>query len=93
MIEPTGLTGDARGIEDPYLRKLAGIAFLAPDIQRQILGALAPENRQNLAVFVSPRTISCRMRRYPKNPVASEFPSASETVGEPPETGRQREAK
>ncbi len=33
---------DARGTNDPYLRKLAGLAFLAPDIQRAILEGRHP---------------------------------------------------
>ncbi len=32
----------ARGIKDPYLRKLSGLAFLAPDIQRAILEGRQP---------------------------------------------------
>jgi hypothetical protein len=33
---------DARGVEDPYLRKLTRLAFLAPDIQRSILKGWQP---------------------------------------------------
>jgi len=33
---------NARGVEDPYLRKLTRLAFLAPDIQRTILGGRQP---------------------------------------------------
>lgn len=33
---------DARGVEDPYLRKLTALAFLAPDIQRAILEGSQP---------------------------------------------------
>jgi len=34
--------GKARGIDDPYLRKLTRLAFLAPDIQRAILEGRQP---------------------------------------------------
>jgi hypothetical protein len=33
---------EARGMGDPYLRKLSGLAFLAPDIQRAILEGRQP---------------------------------------------------
>lgn len=33
---------DAKGVGDPYLRKLSGLAFLAPDIQRAILEGRQP---------------------------------------------------
>jgi site-specific DNA recombinase len=33
---------DARGMGDPYLRKLSSLAFLAPDIQRSILEGVQP---------------------------------------------------
>jgi DNA invertase Pin-like site-specific DNA recombinase len=33
---------DAHGVEDPYLRKLTALAFLAPDIQRAILEGSQP---------------------------------------------------
>jgi site-specific DNA recombinase len=42
MTDPRpGLAG-ATGIEDPYLRKLCMLAFLAPDIQKTILGGHQP---------------------------------------------------
>jgi len=34
----------ARGMGDPYLRKLSKLAFLAPDIQRSILEGLQPSD-------------------------------------------------
>lgn len=37
-----GAIDDARGVDDPYLRKLTGLAFLAPDIQRAILEGRQP---------------------------------------------------
>lgn len=33
---------DARGLGDPYLRRIAGLAFLAPDIQQAILSGRQP---------------------------------------------------
>ena len=33
---------EAKGIADPYLRRLASLAFLAPDIQRAILDGRHP---------------------------------------------------
>ena len=33
---------DAKGLADPYVRKLSGLAFLAPDIQRAILDGRQP---------------------------------------------------
>jgi site-specific DNA recombinase len=42
MTDPRpGLAG-ATGIEDPYIRKLCMLAFLAPDIQKTILGGHQP---------------------------------------------------
>ncbi len=43
---------DARGVDDPYLRKLTGLAFLAPDIQRAILEGRQPPGLK-LADFIS----------------------------------------
>ena len=37
LLSRTGNFDDARGIDDPYLRSLASLAFLAPDIQHAIL--------------------------------------------------------
>ncbi len=37
-----GPVDDARGVDDPYLRKLSCLAFLAPDIQRAILEGRQP---------------------------------------------------
>lgn len=37
-----GPIDEARGVNDPYLRKLTGLAFLAPDIQRAILEGRQP---------------------------------------------------
>jgi site-specific DNA recombinase len=37
-----GNLAEARGIDDPYLRRLASLAFLAPDIQRAILDGRHP---------------------------------------------------
>ncbi|UVI39197.1 recombinase family protein [Qipengyuania spongiae] len=42
----------ARGLGDPYLRKLSGLAFLAPDIQRAILEGRQPAGL-NLADLLS----------------------------------------
>src|SRR5205085_5168794 len=37
LREATTDVSDARGLPDPYLRRIAALAFLAPDIQRSIL--------------------------------------------------------
>lgn len=37
-----GNLAEAKGIDDPYLRRLASLAFLAPDIQRAILDGRHP---------------------------------------------------
>jgi DNA invertase Pin-like site-specific DNA recombinase len=47
---------DARGVADPYLRKLTRLAFLAPDIQRAILEGRQPADLK-LADLVSRREL------------------------------------
>lgn len=42
ITDPRSPIESARGIDDPYLRKLTRIAFLAPDIQRIILEGRQP---------------------------------------------------
>jgi len=42
LAETTAPIDSARGVEDPYLRKLTRLAFLAPDIQRSILEGRQP---------------------------------------------------
>lgn len=42
MTEKNGQLTQPRGVDDPYLRKLTGLAFLAPDIQRAILEGQQP---------------------------------------------------
>jgi hypothetical protein len=42
MLDPRSSLDDARGLGDPYLRKLGSLAFLAPDIQRAILEGRQP---------------------------------------------------
>lgn len=42
LLDPATGYADARGIKDPYLRKLRSLAFLAPDIQRTILEGQQP---------------------------------------------------
>jgi len=42
MMQPTSSIGNACGVDDPYLRKLTTLAFLAPDIQRPILEGCQP---------------------------------------------------
>jgi site-specific DNA recombinase len=42
MIDARSPIDEARGVSDPYLRKLTGLAFLAPDIQRSILEGRQP---------------------------------------------------
>ncbi|MDP8993736.1 MAG: hypothetical protein M3N07_01945 [Pseudomonadota bacterium] len=42
MTEKRGQLAQPRGVDDPYLRKLTGLAFLAPDMQRGILEGQQP---------------------------------------------------
>lgn len=42
MADPKSQLKEARGVDDPYLRKLTKLAFLAPDIQRRILEGRQP---------------------------------------------------
>jgi len=42
LTDIRGSIDDARGLEDPYLRRLSALAFLAPDIQRAILEGRQP---------------------------------------------------
>jgi DNA invertase Pin-like site-specific DNA recombinase len=42
VLDPRSPLDDARGLGDPYLRKLGSLAFLAPDIQRAILEGRQP---------------------------------------------------
>lgn len=42
LADPKLTIDAARGLDDPYLRKLSGLAFLAPDIQRAILEGRQP---------------------------------------------------
>jgi DNA invertase Pin-like site-specific DNA recombinase len=42
MTEKRGQLTEPRGVDDPYLRKLTGLVFLAPDIQRAILEGRQP---------------------------------------------------
>lgn len=44
VIDSKASIEHARGIKDPYLRKLSALAFLAPDIQRTILEGRQPAN-------------------------------------------------
>jgi hypothetical protein len=41
-LQPRSSLENARGVDDPYLRKLTRLAFLAPDIQRSILEGRQP---------------------------------------------------
>ncbi|WP_374406293.1 recombinase family protein [Pelagerythrobacter sp.] len=52
LADIRGSIGNARGMEDPYLRRLVGIAFLAPDIQHAILEGRQPADLR-LADLVS----------------------------------------
>ena len=42
MMERGSSLAEAKGIEDPYLRKLTSLAFLAPDIQQAIVSGQQP---------------------------------------------------
>jgi hypothetical protein len=42
LANPRAAIPDAKGMGDPYLRKLSALAFLAPDIQRAILEGRQP---------------------------------------------------
>ena len=42
LANPRAAIPEAKGIGDPYLRKLSTLAFLAPDIQRAILEGRQP---------------------------------------------------
>lgn len=42
MMDAKSAMNQARGVDDPYLRKLTGLAFLAPDIQRALLEGRQP---------------------------------------------------
>lgn len=44
MRKIRGSIDHARGVDDPYLRNLSRLAFLAPDIQRAILEGRQPAN-------------------------------------------------
>jgi DNA invertase Pin-like site-specific DNA recombinase len=52
--ERTAVSEAAKGIDDPYLRKLAKLAFLAPDIQQAILSGSQPAG-MSLAQLLSTR--------------------------------------
>lgn len=42
MTDPRAGLENATGIDDPYIRKLCMLAFLAPDIQKAILAGHQP---------------------------------------------------
>lgn len=42
LMDHRGSQADSRGLEDPYLRKLTTLAFLAPDIQQAIISGQQP---------------------------------------------------
>ena len=42
MMERGSSLAEAKGVEDPYLRKLTSLAFLAPDIQQAIVSGQQP---------------------------------------------------
>ncbi|OBX17981.1 hypothetical protein A9995_13635 [Erythrobacter sp. QSSC1-22B] len=56
VIDSKASIEHARGIKDPYLRKLSALAFLAPDIQRAILEGRQPAgiNLSDLLSFELP---------------------------------------
>ena len=54
---------NARGIADPYLRRLAMLAFLAPDIQRAILEGRQPANLRLADILARPLPLAWDAQR------------------------------
>lgn len=54
---------DASGIDDPYLRKLTTLAFLAPDIQRTILEGRQPAGLTLSQILAEPLSLDWHQQR------------------------------
>ena len=54
LMDHRGSYADARGVEDPYLRKLTKLAFLAPDIQQAIISGQQPADLTLAGLLASP---------------------------------------
>ena len=53
-MDHRGSYADARGVEDPHLRKLTKLAFLAPDIQQAIISGQQPADLTLAGLLASP---------------------------------------
>ena len=63
LCDPRAAIPEARGIADPYLRKLSGLAFLAPDIQRAILAGHQPAGLTLADLIATALPLDWRMQR------------------------------